>query len=525
MSILLDGNVWKMDSKPEAGNAFGGGAVDVGVGMLNNMQSCSQLSGLSITSETSALNFVYHRKRVSKNPVPVFPTLSPDNITFVYERRKNQKSVAPNFVAMFSENSLPNGACTSGIRSDNNAIAITLGTRNKGLNEREATRVSSIEQPLTTSEAIDGYVTEDRGFDGKDKMNKGFELYSVDDSCSSSRLDLDSGSSPLKNKVDDTDECSSSGAVVVDVTGNDQSISVKGLCVSILRSYGLLSNSGSNRSGTSEEEAPSCSGRSCSRTCNVCSRIGTADTNMLICDECEKAFHISCFNPCIRKIPTDDWYCQPCSKKKHNLLKERAVRKSSIIRTDKGSVTSEGDFSPIALMLNDSQPYITGVRVGKGFQAFVPEWCGPVTRGVSSFPEPMELDPLQSVNFPGPKSGKPHKAFIGNWLQCRDVIVGMGDNIDGTICGKWRRAPLFEVQTDNWDCFHSVLWNPSHADCSVPQELEIEEVMKQLKYIEMLRPRLAAKRRKLDMCIASGSEVPTEDVSKCTGSVDAARTT
>lgn len=31
------------------------------------------------------------------------------------------------------------------------------------------------------------------------------------------------------------------------------------------------------------------------------------------------------------------------------------------------------------------------------------------------------------------------------------------------------RAPLFEVQTDDWECFRSVLWDPAHADCAVPQ--------------------------------------------------------
>ncbi|CAL5333411.1 unnamed protein product [Camellia sinensis] len=43
-------------------------------------------------------------------------------------------------------------------------------------------------------------------------------------------------------------------------------------------------------------------------------------------------------------------------------------------------------------------------------------------------------------------------------------------------------APLFEVQTDNWECFHAILWDPAHADCAVPQ----------------LRPWLAAEKRKLD---------------------------
>lgn len=31
------------------------------------------------------------------------------------------------------------------------------------------------------------------------------------------------------------------------------------------------------------------------------------------------------------------------------------------------------------------------------------------------------------------------------------------------------RAPLFESQTDDWECFRAVLWDPFHADCAVPQ--------------------------------------------------------
>lgn len=31
------------------------------------------------------------------------------------------------------------------------------------------------------------------------------------------------------------------------------------------------------------------------------------------------------------------------------------------------------------------------------------------------------------------------------------------------------RAPLHEVQTDEWECFCCVHWDPAHADCAVPQ--------------------------------------------------------
>ncbi|CAO2841579.1 unnamed protein product [Amaranthus hypochondriacus] len=495
------------------------GVISTTQRLMNNIQNCSQLSVHSIAPQDSALNFVYHRKRFFKNPSTVSSIPSHDNISFVYERRKHQRNnTMAIFPAVVSANSSPNGGCSSVIRSEN--VSVPSCQQTGGMNERETTRVSSIEQPFTTSETIDGYVTEDRGFDIKDKMNKTVELYSVDDSCSSSTLDVDVGLSPLRSKIDDTDECSSSGALVVDLSRDDQSLSVKGICVSILRSHGLLSDSRCNGSGVFEEDAPSCSS-SGSRSCNICGVNGTA-TDMLICDECEEAFHVSCFSPIIRKIPVDDWYCQSCSKKKYNQLKERAIRKSSIIHTEKGSVTSGGELSSIAFMLEDSEPYRSGVRVGKGFQAFVPEWCGPVTREDNIYPEPLELDPSHSIDFQG-SFCKPRKAFIGNWLQCREVIVGMGDDIDGTICGKWRRAPLFEVQTDNWDCFRSVFWDPTYADCAASQELETEEVMKQLKYIELLKPRLQAKKRKFEGCKENGSDIPTEDASKCTSSIDVGR--
>ncbi|KAF2535512.1 hypothetical protein F2Q68_00019310 [Brassica cretica] len=68
------------------------------------------------------------------------------------------------------------------------------------------------------------------------------------------------------------------------------------------------------------------------------------------------------------------------------------------------------------------------------------------------------------------------------------------------------RAPRSEVQTNKWECFCSVFWDPLHADCAVPQELETDEIMQQLKYINMLRPRSDAKTRKIGPKGRSGSQ-------------------
>ncbi|XP_068491416.1 uncharacterized protein [Phaseolus vulgaris] len=64
--------------------------------------------------------------------------------------------------------------------------------------------------------------------------------------------------------------------------------------------------------------------------------------------------------------------------------------------------------------------------------------------------------------------------------------------------GGFTWAPFFEVQTDVCECFCAIHWDPSHADCAVPQELETDQVLKQLKYVEVLRPRVAARRKKSD---------------------------
>ncbi|XP_035815631.1 uncharacterized isoform X5 [Zea mays] len=82
------------------------------------------------------------------------------------------------------------------------------------------------------------------------------------------------------------------------------------------------------------------------------------------------------------------------------------------------------------------------------------------------------------------------KTSIGNWIQCREVLD------TGVVCGKWRRAPLFVVQSSDWDCSCSVVWDPIHADCAVPQELETVKVHEQLKYINKLKNRLGDSNQK-----------------------------
>ncbi|XP_022933897.1 uncharacterized protein LOC111441172 isoform X1 [Cucurbita moschata] len=320
-------------------------------------------------------------------------------------------------------------------------------------------------------------------------LQKSLEVDSINDSCSSSKSNMERVSTSLKVEVDDTGECSSSSIRVMEDMVED--ISGRDLCISILRSNGLLSS----MAHASEQESDLRSENNCFRLCKTC---GSSDSalKMLICDHCEDAFHVLCGNHRMKKVSNDEWYCNSCLKKKHKILNEAITKKLANISSRNGSSKSESNS--IALMLTDTEPYTTGVRIGKGFQAEVPDWSGPISDDTDATGEPLEMDPSGSFLMHEQSTNKPCRlSAIGNWLQCQQVIDGVG-GVNGVICGKWRRAPLFEVQTDDWECFCSILWDPAHADCAVPQELETGQVLKQLKYIEMLRPRLASKRRKLD---------------------------
>ena len=45
--------------------------------------------------------------------------------------------------------------------------------------------------------------------------------------------------------------------------------------------------------------------------CEVCG-LSEDDSNMLLCDRCNKGFHITCLQPPLSEIPAGKWYCEPC---------------------------------------------------------------------------------------------------------------------------------------------------------------------------------------------------------------------
>lgn len=58
--------------------------------------------------------------------------------------------------------------------------------------------------------------------------------------------------------------------------------------------------------------------RSCS--CNICG-LKTDINRIIICEECQKAFHIFCLTPRLTEIPADEWYCFNCKTNDLEIVK------------------------------------------------------------------------------------------------------------------------------------------------------------------------------------------------------------
>lgn len=214
--------------------------------------------------------------------------------------------------------------------------------------------------------------------DPKDDRQKDVDACCVNDSCSSSKSNMDHLRSA--SSVDDTGECSSSGALLT-MGGMRGDLSEKDICISILKRKGVLDGVLRPIKGISTSRY---NNSSCSRSCKACD-LPEMTLKMLICDQCEEAFHVSCCNPRVKKIsPGDEWFCNSCLKKKHKILKETAITTNGIGSRSRSA--TNGALCPIVLMLKDTRPYQSNVRVGKDFQAEVPEWSGSILEYVLSLP-------------------------------------------------------------------------------------------------------------------------------------------
>ncbi|XP_057436656.1 uncharacterized protein LOC130729051 isoform X2 [Lotus japonicus] len=400
----------------------------------------------------------------------------------VYRRKKLRKGSVASAFNLGSTDMRTSANCPSVISSSGHLSSAE--DQSSGFQIKH--KFEKVKNPTVPSVLFDGVA--------KDTTQKNLGFDSVNDSCSSSKSNMELVSDSLEIEMDETGECSSSDVIVMDATREE--LTEMDFCINILKSHGLLKGDSVANNVASREGAITHGNSYCSRSCKICGHLDSS-LNMLLCDHCEDSYHPSCYNPRLKKLPIDEWFCHSCLKKRQKVLKETMIRSPGIAsKMAKCRTASVKDgLNPILLMLRDNEPYKSDVRVGKGFQAEVFDWSGPIRSDEDDLPEPLEIKPSEFSRLQEEDMRNPTKlSSIGNWLQCQEVV----DRANGTICGKWRRAPLFEVQTDEWECFCAIHWDPSHADCAVPQEVETDQVLKQLKYIEMLRPRLASKQRKSD---------------------------
>ncbi|KAJ3679241.1 hypothetical protein LUZ60_017252 [Juncus effusus] len=256
--------------------------------------------------------------------------------------------------------------------------------------------------------------------------------------------------------IENTSKCSTSNIVNHEEPLINRKPS-REVCIQVLISHGLLFND--EKENNTRHDSTSYDREETKihlLKCKSCGSNGRSD-KMLICDFCEGPYHRTCSGVLTRNIPFGkDWYCHPCIRNK-----------------PKGSIQK----------LNPNGAKLNSVRIGEDYQVEVEEWASPIYEDDDYWNDPLEIDPSEFIEVLS-KVEKYH-----NWLQCKAEIK------KGVVCGKWRRAPYYLVQTKTWDCSIAVQWDPAHADCPVPQELETSEVVKELERVKLLRHKFADRER------------------------------
>lgn len=79
--------------------------------------------------------------------------------------------------------------------------------------------------------------------------------------------------------------------------------------------------------------------------CRIC-RHKSDDDNLLLCDGCNKAFHLYCLRPPLRRVPAGDWFCpscRPASKDVERRRREARLARSERRRRRRADASSEED--------------------------------------------------------------------------------------------------------------------------------------------------------------------------------------
>ncbi|XP_067132967.1 bromodomain adjacent to zinc finger domain protein 1A isoform X2 [Centruroides vittatus] len=74
--------------------------------------------------------------------------------------------------------------------------------------------------------------------------------------------------------------------------------------------------------------------------CKICRRKGDGE-NMLLCDECNRGFHLYCLKPPLKEIPQGDWYCTNCQYK---MKPPSPVKKKPVYYEDDDDDSNDIDY-------------------------------------------------------------------------------------------------------------------------------------------------------------------------------------
>ena len=90
--------------------------------------------------------------------------------------------------------------------------------------------------------------------------------------------------------------------------------------------------------------------------CEVCRRTDSAD-DMLLCDSCDRGYHLACLSPRMDAIPEEDWFCANCPNTK---LQPSPKAKAAKQAVSEESDTDAEDFQPMPRRTTARQASLSG---------------------------------------------------------------------------------------------------------------------------------------------------------------------
>jgi len=87
------------------------------------------------------------------------------------------------------------------------------------------------------------------------------------------------------------------------------------------------------------------------KLCEIC-ELGHNEDEMILCDHCDKGFHIYCLKPALPDVPEGMWFCKECEGKVGNSYTYSKDKLSDLIITVS---SDEEDVSPNSVDIKENK--------------------------------------------------------------------------------------------------------------------------------------------------------------------------